>query len=52
MKKKSELYFEPTDYNREGCTYCMGDSKNFKKEDSNRKQKQRLIAKKNIKLKK
>ena len=52
MGKKSEAYFEPTKYNREGWCFYIWDVNNSKKKCQNRKQKQHLIAKKNIKLKK
>ena len=50
--KKPEVYFEPTDYNREGWVYSVGDLKNSRKKKQNNKQKQKLMAKRNIKLKK
>ena len=52
MKKKPEVYFEATDYNREGWTYSVGDVKNSRKRKQNERQKQKLIAKKNIRIKK
>ena len=51
MKKKPEVYFEATDYNREGWT-SVGDVKNSRKRKQNERKKQKLISKKNIRIKK
>lgn len=47
-----EAYFEPNDYNKEGCRYSIGDENNLKAKIRNEKHKKKLMSKNNIRIKK